>query len=85
MSLPETETPPADPLEPSSEADFDMYPPYVQTAEQRERWDVCVEAAEATSRKSEPSGKPDKIFVWTCTRSLYHSDMPTGTAADRVE
>lgn len=61
------------------------FPPYVRSPEERERWDVCEEIAEATSRLHEPSGQPDMTFVWFCTRSMYRSDIRTGTAADRVE
>jgi hypothetical protein len=63
----------------------ERYPPYVRMAEQRERWDVCEEVAEATSRLHEPSGEPDRTFVWFTTRALYRSDIPTGTPADRIE
>lgn len=55
------------------------YPPYVRSSEERERWDVCEEIAKGTSRLHEASGKSDPTFVWYTTRSLYCSEIPTGS------
>ena len=60
------------------------YPPYVRTDEERRRWDVCVEGAVAYSELCEPGGVADSQFVWYFTRSIYKSDIPTGTPDDEL-
>jgi hypothetical protein len=57
---------------------FAPFPGYVQTPEQRRRWEVCADAAATLSALHEPSGGPDSRFVWVTTRALYNSDIPTG-------
>jgi hypothetical protein len=57
-------------------------PPFVQTPEDRERWELSVTLAETTSRQNEPDGRPNSMFVWYFARSVYHSDIPTGSPDD---
>jgi hypothetical protein len=57
--------PPQDPAE---------YPPYVTRAEERRRWDLSV--AIARSLMYDPLGT-DPAAVWTMTRQIYHSEIPT--------
>jgi hypothetical protein len=57
---------------------FAPFPGYVQTPEQRHRWEVCARASTLLSALHEPSGRPDSGFVWVTTRALYYSDIPTG-------
>lgn len=59
------------------------YPPYVQSAAERRRWDVCAQLATHASALHESSGNADPRFVWYATRGLYTSDTPTG--AEEVE
>jgi hypothetical protein len=58
-----------------------VYPSFVQTPEQRERWDSCTKAAVAAWEKFEP-GPPTGTWMLYTTSSLYFSDIPTGTATD---
>lgn len=62
----------------------EAYPPFAVTEAERERWRVAHAVAEAISRQNEPSGTPNSTFVWYFARSVYHSDVPTGTADDPV-
>ncbi|MEJ7569634.1 MAG: hypothetical protein WKF41_15380 [Gaiellaceae bacterium] len=55
-------------------------PPFVKSDEDRERWELVVAVAEELSRQNEPSGVPDSQFVWQYSRTLFHSDVPTGSA-----
>lgn len=48
------------------------YPPYVSSAEERERWDLAL--AIAMKIFEAPEGSRD---VWQMTRSLYHGDLAT--------
>ena len=57
---------------------FAPIPGYVQTDAQRDRWYVCASIVTEMSAALEPSGEPDPRFVWTGTRALYRSDIPTG-------
>lgn len=57
---------------------FAPFPGYVQTSEQRRRWEICADAATTLSTLCEPNGRPDSGFVWVTTRALYGSDIPTG-------
>jgi hypothetical protein len=66
--------------EDARESGFDLYPPYVQTEEERDRWDAAGEVAKATSELHEASGVADNVFVWTAQRALYNSDIPTAAA-----
>jgi hypothetical protein len=54
------------------------FPGYVQTDAQRDRWSVCAAICAHVSELFEPSGRPDPGFVWTGTRALYRTDIPTG-------
>jgi hypothetical protein len=58
------------------------YPGYIQTPDQRERWDVCAEVVSTASSWFEPSGRPDSRFVWVGTRALYSSDTPNSALAE---
>jgi len=58
-----------------------VYPPFVQTTEQRKRWDSCTNVAMAAWEKFEP-GPPTGTWMLYTTSSLYFSDGPTGTPAD---
>ena len=60
-------------------------PPYVSSPEQLERWRLCEGIALETSRALERSGQPDLAFVFSATRSLYFSDIPTDAADRRTE
>jgi hypothetical protein len=50
-------------------------PPFVQTDEQRARWHVCLAAAVTIAQKT----GADATFVFSTTRELFHSDLPTGS------
>jgi len=50
------------------------YPPYVNTDSERRRWELSEQAA---YRLFEDVGA-DNVLIWTTTRSLYRSDIPTG-------
>ncbi len=57
-------------------------PPFVRTAEDRERWELVRALATELSRQNEPAGEPNSQFVWFYSRTLYHSEIPTGTSDD---
>lgn len=50
------------------------YPPFVSTAEARERWDLCRGIAE------ELFGDLGAEAVWGATRAIFSSDIPTTDA-----
>jgi hypothetical protein len=50
-------------------------PPYVQTDEERVRWNVCLRTAVTIAQKT----GADAAFAFSTTRELYHSDLPTGS------
>jgi hypothetical protein len=52
------------------------YPGYVQTEEQRRRWDMCAHMVTELSAHYE-GGRADARFVWVGTRALYNSEIPT--------
>jgi hypothetical protein len=52
------------------------YPPYVVAAEDRRRWDLCAQAAEALFADLDDGER--RTQVWSATRAFYQSDMPTG-------
>ena len=56
----------------------EVYPPYVTTPEERQRWDLCHQIATTMSEVNEPSGVADPRFVWFMERQLWASDLPTG-------
>jgi len=47
------------------------YPPFVTSAEDRERWDRATDLAQAIF------GDDGEAAVWGATRALYNSDIPT--------
>jgi hypothetical protein len=51
------------------------YPPYIESAEERRRWDLCEGIGEALF------GDLDPASVWLATRAIYRSDVPTGVSA----
>lgn len=53
------------------------YPGYVQTVEERRRWDAAYGIAEGVSAMYERDGDPDPRFTWLATRALYQSELPT--------
>lgn len=53
------------------------YPGYVQTVEERRRWDAAYGIAEGVSALYERDGHPDSRFTWLTTRALYQSEYPT--------
>ncbi len=57
-------------------------PPFVQSAQDRERWELVVAVAEELSRQNEPDGQANSQFVFFYSRTLYNSDIPTGSADD---
>ena len=59
----------------ASEQTTAEYPPYVVTVEERRRWDLSVEAAEAYFADLEPRQRREQ--VWSAARVLYRSDIPT--------
>lgn len=64
--------------DPTEDADALIeYPDYVQTAEEKRRWDLCREAAEGVRKMVGGNAET----VWLATRSLYKSDIPTDAPA----
>jgi hypothetical protein len=62
--------PPEEPLEvPRAE----HYPPWVASAEERHRWDLCAAISEAMYADIEGSA----AVIWQMTRSLYSGEIPT--------
>jgi hypothetical protein len=57
------------------------YPPYVNTDEERRRWDTCAEVAEAVFGDLPPASLAEQ--VWSATRSLYFSALPIGDEPER--
>lgn len=53
----------------------DPYPPFVVTPEQRRRWDFCVQGAEGLFADLPEAERT--VQVWSATRALYNSDIPT--------
>lgn len=62
--------------EDATDGTFDVgYPSFVVSQEQRRRWDFCVKAAEGLfADLDEAERRPQ---VWSTTRTLYSSDIPT--------
>lgn len=52
-----------------------LYPPFVTNQEQRRRWDLCAKMAENMYADLEESLR--RTHVWSTTRALYSSDIPT--------
>jgi hypothetical protein len=57
-------------------------PPFVRTAEDRERWELALAIAEETSRQNEPDGQVNTQFVFGYARTIFFSDVETGSPAD---
>ena len=53
------------------------FPPYVVSADDRKRWNLCLSIARQHSEMFEPGGVADPQYVWFTTRALYKSDIPT--------
>lgn len=62
-----------------------LYPPYAEPREQTRRWNLCEDTAEAMSAFFEPSGIADPVFVWSMTRTLYKSDIPTDEPVNEAQ
>lgn len=58
------------------------FPPYVVTDENKRRWDVCLELAEAMFEDLDPGERAAQ--VWSAARVYYHSDMATGDESERM-
>ena len=58
-----------------------VYPPFVQTPDQRQRWDRCTNVAVAAWEKFEP-GPPTGTWMLYTTNSLYFSDTSIGLPVD---
>jgi hypothetical protein len=52
----------------------EVYPPWVTSAEERHRWDLCLAVARQLFLDPQAGSASD---VWLATRSLYQSDLPT--------
>ena len=59
-----------DPTDPQG-PDDEMYPPYVQSAQERRRWRLAEGIA------SEIFGDAGEAHVWMATRSIYRSEIET--------
>lgn len=52
----------------------EVYPPYVETEADMERWDVSAELARSMF---EGMDSVDEGHLWLVTRRFYHSNTPT--------
>ncbi|HZQ66267.1 MAG TPA: hypothetical protein VFA66_13685 [Gaiellaceae bacterium] len=59
-------------------------PPYVTTAAERQRWDVCVLIAQRMVDVFEGPGE-NPALRWQMTRSLFHSEFETGDPGEAEE
>lgn len=57
-------------------------PAFAKSTEDRERWQLANAVAAKISSQNEPDGRPNSMFVFHFARSVYFSDLPTGTADD---
>lgn len=57
-------------------------PPYVVTDADRERWELSGKIAEALWEANAPDEPMDPQFYWTMQRTVYASDVPTGSPDD---
>lgn len=55
----------------------DVYPPYVVTAAERHRWEVCHDLAMKVASTFGTGSAADLQAVWHLERELYYSDRPT--------
>ncbi len=63
-----------------------QYPPYVQTTEQRRRWDYCrANSILYCGENGQPAENTESEDVWMMTRSLYRSDIPTDPPSDDAD
>jgi hypothetical protein len=60
-------------------------PPYVVTRADRERWELAGKIAEAVWEANAPGERLDPSFYWQMQRTVYSSDIPTGSPADVEE
>jgi hypothetical protein len=58
------------------------YPPYVVTLEEKRRWDVCEEVAEALFADLDEGER--RAQIWSTIRALYSSDIRTGDESERL-
>lgn len=66
----------------ASEQPLDAFPPYVTTPEEQRRWGLAKRAAEEMFRDLEPTQRAEQ--VWSATRALYTSDVPTGDPSETI-
>lgn len=59
-------------------------PPYVTTAAERQRWDICVLIANGLVDVHEGPGE-NPALRWQMTRSLFHSGFETGDPGEAEE
>jgi hypothetical protein len=60
-------------------------PPFVRTDADRKRWDISGKVAEAIFHDNAPGEPLDPVFYWHMQRTVYGSDIPTGTPGDVAE
>jgi hypothetical protein len=58
-------------------------PPFVQRAEDRERWELAIAIPTKISEDNEPDECANSGFVWSTSRTIYNSDLPTRTPGIR--
>lgn len=59
------------------------YPPFVVSAAEKARWDVCAELAESVFEDLPESERATQ--VWAATRAYYTSPIPTGDESERLQ
>ena len=60
---------------PGLEVRSDDFPEFVETDKDRHRWQMAVKAARIVADDLQG----DEMTVWLAARSLYNSDIPTGS------
>lgn len=58
------------------------YPPYVRSLEEKRRWDVSEDLAEAMFADLEEGER--RAQMWSAIRVFYRSDAPTGDESERI-
>lgn len=67
--------------EDTSRAAQEPFPPFVQTDDERRRWELCVRAVAATYgyQPGDTLDRMDRMLFWQGARALYHDwSMDTG-------